>query len=346
MPRTEATSRTTSNSNPELVWGSDTERLPLSVVVVSWNTKALLRRCLASVGRFLSGVPHEVLVVDNASHDRSAEMVAEEFPHARLFRNSENLGFGAANNQAMAEARAEFFLLLNSDAELLDDGMARLLQRIRARPEVGVAGLRILRPDGRVQASARRFPSLRRLCIAGFWLNRVLPQTVVEDLLLAHYWDHGAEREVDWVIGACMLVRREIFRETSGFDPAMFLYGEEVEWCRRIRERGWKVLFSPVGSVLHLEHQSADQLLREVGRVDRCLAAEDALISRWEGPLAGALAPPARIGAALLRIGVFGLRGWLGRDDAYGRDVQSEARGVLGHYRRRWLGRSERTLTQ
>jgi hypothetical protein len=79
---------------------------------------------------------------------------------------------------------------------------------------------------------------------------------------------------------------------------------------------------------------------------DLALAAEDALISRWEGPLAGALAPPARIGAALLRIGVFGLRGWLGRDDAYGRDVQSEARGVLGHYRRRWLGRSERTLTQ
>jgi GT2 family glycosyltransferase len=311
--------------------------------VVSWNTEALLRRCLASVGRFLSSVPREVLVVDNASLDGSADMVAEEFPEARLFRNSENLGFGCANNQAMAEARGEFFLLLNSDAELLDDGAERLLERVRTRPEVGVAGLRILRPDGHVQASARRFPTLRRLCVAGFWLNRVLPRPVTEDLLLGHYWDHCAEREADWVIGACMLVRREVFRETDGFDPSMFLYGEEVEWCHRIRKRGWTVLFSPVGSILHLEHQSANQLLQEAGRVDRCLAAEDALIARWEGPLAAALVPPARIGAALLRIGVFGLRSLLGRDDAYGRDVRIEARGVLGHYRRRWLGGSEGT---
>jgi len=313
------------------------------VIVVSWNTVALLRRCLASVGRFLSSVPHEVLVVDNASRDGSADMVAEEFREARLFRNSENLGFGRANNQAMAEARGEFFLLLNSDAELLDDGAARLLERVRARPEVGVAGLRILRPDGRVQASARRFPTLRRLCVAGFWLNRVLPRPVTEDLLLGHYWDHCGEREADWVIGACMLVRREVFRETGGFDPSIFLYGEEVEWCHRIGERGWKVLFSPVGSILHLDHQSTNQLLDEAGRVDRCLTAEDALIARWEGRLAGALVPPARIGAALLRIGVFGLRGLLGRDDAYGRDVRSEARGVLAHYRRRWLGGSDGT---
>lgn len=313
------------------------------MIVVSWNTKALLRRCLASVGRFLSGVPHEVLVVDNASRDGSADMVAEEFPQARLFRNSENLGFGRANNQAMAAARGDFFLLLNSDAELLDDGAARLLERVRARADVGVAGLRILRPDGRVQASARRFPSLGRVCAAGFWLNRVLPRRVTEDFLLGHYWDHYAEHEADWVIGACMLVRAEVFRQTGGFDPSIFLYGEEVEWCHRIRERGWNVLFLPVGSVLHLDHQSANQLLQEEGRVDRCLTAEDALIARWQGPLAGALVPGARIGGALLRIGVFGLRGWIGRDDRYGRDVRSEARAVLRHYRRRWLGGADGT---
>jgi GT2 family glycosyltransferase len=308
------------------------------VVVVSWNTRALLRRCLNSVGRFLSHLRHEVLVVDNASRDGSADMVAEEFPQVRLFRNSENLGFGRANNQAMAGAKGEFFLLLNSDAELLDDGMGRLLERVRARPEVGVAGLRILYPDGRVQASARRFPTLRRICVAGFWMNRVLPRTVTENLLLGHYWDHCAEREADWVIGACMLVRREVFHDTGGFDPSIFLYGEEVEWCHRIRERGWKVLFSPLGSILHLDHQSTNQLLGDDGRRERCLIAEDALIARWQGPLAGALVPPARIGAALLRIGVFGLRGWFGLNDTYGRDVRSEARGVLRHYGRRWLG--------
>jgi GT2 family glycosyltransferase len=189
-----------------------------------------------------------------------------------------------------------------------------------------------------VQPSARTFPTLGRVCVAGFWLNRVLPRPVTEDLLLGHYWDHRTEREADWVIGACMLVRREVFRETGGFDPSMFLYGEEVEWCHRIRERGWKVLFSPVGSILHLDHQSTNQLLGDDGRMERCLIAEDMLVARWQGPLAATLVPPARITAALLRIGVFGLRGLLGHDDRYGRDVRNEARGVLRHYRRRWLG--------
>jgi GT2 family glycosyltransferase len=290
------------------------------------------------VGKFLASVMHEVLVVDNASHDGSPDMVSEEFPHVRLVRNSENLGFGRATNQAMAAANGEFFLLLNSDTELLDSGIKRLLDRIRALPDVGVAGLRILYPDGRVQASARRFPTLRRICVAGFWVNRLLPRPVTEDLLLGHYWDHCAEREADWVIGACMLVRSEVFRETGGFDPSIFLYGEEVEWCHRIRECGWKVLFSPVGSILHLDHQSTKQLLGDGGRMSYCLIAEDALIARWQGLLAAALVPPARIGAALLRMGVFGLRGWLGYDDEYGREVRSEARSVLRHYRRRRRG--------
>jgi hypothetical protein len=130
------------------------------------------------------------------------------------------------------------------------------------------------------------------------------------------------------------MVRREVFEETGGFDPAIFMYGEEVEWCHRIRERGWQVLFSPVGQVRHLDHRSADILLGTTGRIDQCLIAEDRLVTRWEGRVAGALAPAVRVAGALVRLVAFGLRR-LVKDDEYGRGVRWEARVVLAHYLRR-----------
>jgi GT2 family glycosyltransferase len=281
---------------------------------------------------------HEVIVVDNASSDDSATMVEHEFPGARLIRNADNVGFGRANNVAMAAARGEYFLLLNSDAELLDDGLIHLVERLRARPEVGIAGLRLIHLDGRLQASARRFPTLQRVAIANFWLYRLVSRRRAADLLLGHYWDHDSEREVDWVTGACMLVRRNVFRDTDGFDPSIFLYGEEVEWCHRVREKGWKVLFAPLGRVLHLDHRSTERLFGTTGRVDRCVLAEDRLVERWQGVLAGRLIPFVRMSGALLRLAAFRIRGFLGGDDDYGRDVRSEARALLDHYRRRWLG--------
>jgi GT2 family glycosyltransferase len=308
------------------------------VIVVSWNTRELLRGCLLSIRRHLSATAHEIIVIDNASSDGSAEMVEAEFPEALVIRNAENIGFGAANNLAMSAARGEYFLLLNSDAELLDDGPARLASRLDANREIGVAGLRIVRPGGGLQASARRFPTLQRIALVNFWLYRLLSRRRAADVLLGHYWEHDSEREADWVIGACMLVRRDVFQQTGGFDRSIFLYGEEVEWCHRIRERGWKILFAPVGRVLHLDHQSADRLLGTAGRVDRCLVAEDRLVERWQGRFAARLVPLVRVAGAMLRLVVFSLRGAFGRDDEYGRDVRTEALGLLDHYRRRWRG--------
>ena len=184
-------------------------------------------------------------------------MVAEEFPAGATLPQLREPRLRRANNQAMAVARGEFFLLLNSDAELLDDGMARLLNgcgRDRRSALQGSESFGQTAGYRRARAAFPPAPALRRRILAE---PRSTPP-VIEDLLLGHYWDHAGEREADWVIGACMLVRGEIFRETGGFDPSIFLYGEEVEWCCRIRERGWKVLFSPVGSILHLDHQSAE----------------------------------------------------------------------------------------
>lgn len=312
----------------------------LSVVVVSWNTRDLLRACLGSVRTHLAGMAHETVVVDNASSDGSAEMVAAEFPEVRLLRNSENVGFGAACNAGMAAARGPCFLLLNSDARLVDASLGRLLGRLRECPGVGIIGPRLRFEDGRLQASARRFGTLGTLALEELGLYKALPRRRRAEVLLGGYWAHDREREADWLVGACLLVRREAYARTGGFDPAMFLYGEEVEWCRRVKEAGLAILFSPEAEVVHVGHASAHRLLGERGRIDRCLLAADRLSARWEGPLAGLLAPALRVAGAALKLLAFTARRLAGDDD-YGRDVRAYARTVLGHYFRRATGRLE-----
>jgi GT2 family glycosyltransferase len=308
----------------------------ISVVVVNWNTKELLRTCLASVRDHLPEA--ETICVDNASADGSPEMVTAEFPSATLIRNERNLGFGAANNIGMAAARAPVFLLLNSDARLLDGTIAPLAARLEREPRLGVIGPRLRYEDGRLQASAHRFGSLRLLALEELGLYKLLSRSRAAEVLLGAYWDHAHERQVDWVVGACMLVRRDVFEKTGGFDPAIFLYGEEVEWCERIRATGWDILFSPEAEVAHVGHASAVGLVGETGRIDLCLIAADRLIARRHGGLAGMTASGLRIGGALLKTVAFSLRR-LARDDAYGRDVLAYSRTVLGHYGRRITGR-------
>ena len=310
----------------------------LSVIVVNWNTKDLLRTCLASVGEHLA-IPSEIVVVDNASHDGSPEMVAAEFPEVTLIRNDRNLGFGAANNIGMKAARAPAFLLLNSDARLVDGSIARLVERLQKEPALGVIGPRLRFEDGRMQASAHRFGSLRLLALEELGLYKLLPRTKTAEVLLGGYWDHAHERRVDWIVGACMLVRREVFEQTGGFDPAIFLYGEEVEWCERIRSAGWDVLFSPDAEVAHVGHASADTLVGERGRIDLCLVAADALIARRQGRAAGLAASGLRVSGAIIRTVAFSVRRLTTGDDRYGRDVRSYARTILGHYLRRATGR-------
>jgi hypothetical protein len=266
-------------------------------------------------------------------------MVQLEFPEARLFRAGKNLGFGRANNLAMREARGEYFLLLNSDAELRDDRLPELTRRMKEDPSIAVVGPLIRFPSGKVQWNARRFPSVRGLMIHNLWLHRLMTRSRAAELLLGPLWDHGKEREVDWVLGACMVVRREAFEETGGFDSSIFLYGEEVEWCHRIRERGWKIVFSPASQIVHRSGESTRQLVGDRGKVDQCLLAEDRLLLKWEGRAASFIAPAARIAGAVLRLFAFGLRSAVGRDDEYGRSVRNDCRFVLDHYRRRMLGR-------
>lgn len=313
----------------------------LSVIVVSWNTRDVLRDCLRSVDTWLAAGSYELLVVDNASQDGSPEMVALEFPHARLLRQVHNLGFGAGANVGMAAARGDLFLLLNSDALLVDGSLGELAQALRALPEdIGLLGPRILLPDGRLQASARRFPSLGRLLLSELWLHRCLSRPAAAQRLLGHYWDHAHAREADWLVGACLLLRRAVFARTGGFDASIFLYGEEVEWCWRVRAAGYRIVFRPEACVRHLNHRSADRLFGDSGRLDRCVLSEQQLLRRWQGPWRARLADGVRLLGALARLVLFGLRRLLRPSDGYAAGVLEDAHAMLAHYGRRLRGRT------
>jgi N-acetylglucosaminyl-diphospho-decaprenol L-rhamnosyltransferase len=225
---------------------SDVPRV--TAVVVSYNSREDLRRCLASL-RAHSGIPCQVVVVDNASTDGSADLVAKEFPEARVIRNRENLGFSRANNKGLREAAGAYALILNSDAELTPGALPALVARLDARPRLGAAGPRTLSPDGTVQVSFG--PALTPLAE---WRQRHLvrgvkrrdPAALEEAAARA-----GVEHEPDWVSGSCLLARKDALDAVGGFDESFFLYEEDVDLCLRLRRAGWGVLFTPAAEVVH-----------------------------------------------------------------------------------------------
>lgn len=226
----------------------------VDVVVVSFNTRELLERCLLAV-RAQVGADVHAIVVDNASTDGSVELVRERFPEVELVELGENRGFGAANNIAFERCRGEFVLLLNSDAFLQPDSVARLVEVARRRPDAGAVGPRLLNEDGSLQRSAWPFPSAGRLLLEAVGAHLVLRRLgLLEDL---GTWAHDEERDVDFLIGACLLMRLADVREVGGFDEGFWLYAEETDLLRRVADRGWRVTFTPSTSVVHIAGASS-----------------------------------------------------------------------------------------
>ncbi|MGH2351159.1 MAG: glycosyltransferase, partial [Chloroflexota bacterium] len=235
----------------------------VTVVVVSYNVAPLLERCLASVRRAseVLSEPLDVVVVDNASRDGSADLVRERFPEVGLVVNHQNRGFGAACNQGAAGAGA-FTLFLNPDAELTTGALPALLGRIRATPHTALVGPRVEYPDGRPQPTRRRFPTAVTLLIESTPVQWRLPRGwVLDDYYCADLPEDVAE-PVDWLSGACLLVRTRAFRQVGGFDPAFFMYFEEVDLCRRLAAFGWQTWYEPSATVVHHHSRSADQDVR------------------------------------------------------------------------------------
>ncbi len=233
--------------------------LDLTVVVVNWNVRDLLRRCLHSV--LAHAIRLEIIVVDNASSDGSAAMVRAEFPSVRLIANEENRGFTAATNQGLALAQGRYLLLLNPDTEVVGDALATMVHYMDAHPEVGALGPQLRYPDGSRQPSRRRFPTFATALVE----STVIQEWWRDNRFLRRYYmadtPDDAIQAVDWVVGACLLVRREVYDQVGGLDEGFFMYSEELDWCRRIKEAGWQVVYLPTATIIHHEGRSSEQVV-------------------------------------------------------------------------------------
>lgn len=233
----------------------------LSVIIVSWNVRELLKRALHSITNSWGERPGlEIIVVDNASSDGTPAMVERDFPDVTLIASPENRGYGAGNNQGIAAARGEYILVLNPDVELVSDALPRLVDFAEIRPEVGLVAPQLLTPEGEIQSSRRRFPTLPVLFLESTWLQMLLPERS-----LRHYYAKDAPdtstQSLDWVQGAAMLVRRSVVEKVGGFDEAFFMYSEELDWCRRIKEAGWEIVYYPEARIIHHEGKSSEQVV-------------------------------------------------------------------------------------
>lgn len=232
----------------------------LAVIVVNWNTRALLAECLQSVYDTVHDLGFEVLVVDNASSDGSAEMVRERFGSVRLIENDENLGFARANNQAMAQSQAEYLLLLNSDAVLLPGALDYLVAFMRENPDVGAVGPRLLNADGSTQPSCHPMLTPWREFWRLSFLDRVVPLAAYPFSLQ----DGVFPKSVDVLKGACMLLRRAALQEVGLFDEGYFMYTEEMDLCLRLTQAGWPLYWAPAARVIHYGGQSTAQIPEEM----------------------------------------------------------------------------------
>lgn len=230
----------------------------LSVIIVSWNVRDLLRDCLRSLlpGRDAHNL--EVIIVDSGSADGSAAMVSAEFPWARLVARPDNVGFPKGNNIGLALAGGQYLLLLNPDTVVLGDALPTMLDYLAQHPDVGCVGPQLRNPDGTIQSSRRRFPTLATAFFESTWLQPLAPNR-----LLAHYYmqdqPDDATSDVDWLTGACLLVRREVLDQVGGLDEDYFMYSEELDWCRRIKMAGWRIVYLPAAQIMHHVGKSSEQ---------------------------------------------------------------------------------------
>ncbi len=234
--------------------------MDVSFLVVSWKVRDLVRRALVSILADTSDIESEIILVDNASQDGTVEMVRAQFPDVRVIANAENCGFTRANNQALAVARGRYLFLLNPDAELVPGATRALLDYAEANPRAGIVGPQLLYPDRSVQPSRRRFPTFTTALLESTRLQQWFPRNRWLTRYYLRNTSDDAVQEVDWITGAAMFVRREVYIEVGGFDEGFFMYSEELDWCYRAKQESWRVVYFPRAQVIHHEGKSSEQV--------------------------------------------------------------------------------------
>jgi GT2 family glycosyltransferase len=236
--------------------------MDLSIVIVTHNSLSPVEKCLRSLEKHPPGGQYEIIVVDNASSDGTPEMIRESFSSVRLIANKDNRGYSKGVNQAFLTSSGRYFLILNPDIVVGEDSIDALVRFMDDKPEAGIAGSKLVFPDGTVQPSCRSFYTIRALFLRRTFLGKLFPRArVLREHLMSEY-DHAEARKVDWIIGACMIVRRDAIEDVGLMDERFFLYFEDTDWCYRMKQHGRQVWYVPDSVMVHLyERSSAKSVL-------------------------------------------------------------------------------------
>lgn len=229
--------------------------MDLSIIILNYKSRGLLKQCLKGILERSFSFSHEIIVVDNCSHDGTDEMMKNDFPQVPFIQTGKNIGFSGGNNIAIRKSTGKYVLIMNPDIAVMNDAIERMYAYMESHPNVGIAAPRLLNPDGTVQTSCREFPSIMTIFLRRSPFGK-LPgaQRKLRKFLMLD-WDHNDNRPVDWVLGACMMVRRSAMDDVGLMDERFFLYFEDVDWCRRFWEKGYPVYYLGKDAELVHYHQ-------------------------------------------------------------------------------------------
>lgn len=231
--------------------------MDVSVIIVNYNVRAFLNSALISLFKSLEGLDAEIFVVDNASDDGSVELIKTNFPSVHLIANSANVGFAKANNQAMALAKGKYLLLINPDTLVQEDSITTLIKYFEEHSDAGMVGCKILNPDGTLQLACRRsFPTPWVAFTKTFGLSAFFPRSKKFAQYNLTYRNPDETYEVDAISGSFMMMSREVYEKIGGLDETFFMYGEDLDWCYRVQQAGWKVFYVPTTSIIHYKGES------------------------------------------------------------------------------------------
>lgn len=233
--------------------------IKLSNIIVSWNAKEYLDECLRSIDENAPHDEFETIVVDNASTDGAPNLVTTKYPRVRLIRNTENLGFAKANNRGIEKSSGQYICLINSDAVVVENCLDLMCHYMDEHPKIGVLGPQVLNRDGSIQPTCREFPTLWKNLCRTLALDKLFPKSKIFGGYLMMHWSHETVREVDFLSGCFIMVRRSAMEQVGLLDESFFFYAEDKDWCKRFWETGWKVVYFPQAKAIHYLYGSSDR---------------------------------------------------------------------------------------
>lgn len=233
--------------------------MTFSIIIVSWNVREILEKCLLSVAKYGSYFNYEIIVADNASMDGTVAMVRDKFPQVNLITNTKNLGFAAGVNQGIKSAKGDYIVLLNPDVEIKELTLKNISREFESNSRTGIIGGKIQNEDGAIQKSVRAFPDFWSQILINLKLHHLVRLKSYERYMMKDF-DYEKRQEVDQVMGAFFAIRREVIEQTGLMDENFFLWFEEVDFCKRAKAAGWKIIYAPEAEVKHLGGKSFSQI--------------------------------------------------------------------------------------